>query len=70
MAEHWIQGAIKHPGAFRAEAEKQGGMGKDGKIKESFMQKAASGKFGSTEAKRAHLAETLKNMHHKRGTEL
>jgi hypothetical protein len=63
--DHWIQGAIKHPGALKEKAAKAGGIDKKtGKIKESFLEKAAKapGKLG----KEARLAETLKGMHHKK----
>lgn len=57
MAEKWIQGAIKHPGALHKELGVP--MGK--KIPEGKLAKAehAGGKLG----KRARLAETLKGMH-------
>lgn len=57
MAEKWIQGAIKKPGALHKELGVP--MGK--KIPSSKLSKAASagGKLG----KRARLAQTLKKMH-------
>jgi hypothetical protein len=57
MAEKWIQGAIKHPGALHKEL----GIPEDKKIPASKLMKAehASGKLG----KRARLAATLKRMH-------
>lgn len=63
--DHWIQGAIKHPGALHQKAAKAGGIDKKtGKIKASFLEKAAKepGKLG----KQARLAETLKGLHHKK----
>ncbi len=61
MAEkkHWIQGAIKHPGALR----KTLGVKKGKKIPASKLEKAEHSKNPTTR-KRAHLAETLKKMHH------
>lgn len=57
MAEHWIAGAIKHPGALHKEL----GIKQGKKIPEKTLSKAAQagGKLG----KRARLAETLKKMH-------
>ena len=59
MAEHWIAGAIKHPGALHKEL----GVPQGTKIPESKLKKAegAGGKLG----KRARLAETLKGMRKK-----
>lgn len=58
MAEKWIQGAIKHPGALHKEL----GVPSGKKIPENKLKKAAS--MGGKEGKRARLAETLKGMHH------
>jgi hypothetical protein len=57
MAEKWIAGAIKHPGALHKELNVP--MGK--KIPQAKLTKAehAGGKLG----KRARLAETLGKMH-------
>jgi len=55
MAEHWIQGAIKHPGSFRALAKKHGKSTHE----EAEEDKGKSGKTG----KRARLALTLMGMH-------
>lgn len=57
--EKWIQGAIKHPGALRKTLKVKKGE----KIPESKLKKAEHSK-NKTTAKRAHLAETLKKMHH------
>jgi hypothetical protein len=59
MAEKWIQGAIKHPGALRKEL----GAKKGKPIPAKKLASAA--KKGGTIGKRARLAETLKKMHHK-----
>jgi len=58
MAEKWITGAIKHPGALHKEL----GVPQGKKIPEGKLKKAehASGKLG----KRARLAETLKGLKH------
>ena len=58
MTKHWIQGAIKHPGALH----KQLGVPNGEKIPEKKLH-AASEK-GGTLGKRAKLAETLKGFHH------
>ncbi len=62
---NWIQNAIKKPGSFTAMAKKAGGIGKSGKIKESFIKKAEKSKNPTTR-KRAQLAETLRKIN-KRG---
>ncbi len=54
---NWMGSAVKKPGALRATAAAQGGMGPGGKIKRAWLAKAAKGK-GKT-AKRARLAETF-----------
>lgn len=56
---HWIQGAIKHPGALHKEL----GVAKGKKIPAKKL--AAAVKKGGKVGKRARLAETLKKMHHK-----
>ena len=58
MAEKWIQGAIKHPGALH----KQLGVPQGKKIPGSMLSKAVA--KGGTLGKRARLAETLSHMHH------
>lgn len=57
MAEKWIQGAIKHPGALREEL----GAKKGKPIPAKKLAEAA--KKGGKIGKRARLAETLKKMH-------
>jgi hypothetical protein len=59
MAEKWIQGAIKHPGALRKELGAKPGK----KIPAKKL--AAAAKKPGVIGKRARLAETLKKMHHK-----
>lgn len=58
MAEKWIQGAIKHPGALHKELKVPEGK----KIPESKLKKAEHSKNPKLK-KRAVLAETLKKMH-------
>lgn len=59
---NWIQKAVsKNPGALRSKAKKAGGMSKTGKIKESFIDKAANSK-NKTTARQANLAKTLAKM--------
>lgn len=58
MAEHWIKGAIKHPGALH----KQLGVPQDEKIPARMLSAAA--KKGGTIGRRARLAITLKSMNH------
>jgi hypothetical protein len=57
MAEKWIQGAIKKPGALH----KSLGVPEGKKIPEAKLKKAEHSKNPTT-AKRARLAETLKGM--------
>lgn len=56
MAKHWIQNAIKHPGALR----KSLGV-KKGNIPAGKLAKAA--KSGGKLGQRARLAQTLRSMH-------
>lgn len=58
MADKWIQGAIKHPGALRKALHAKKGE----PISEEKLKKAEHSK-NPTLAKRAKLAETLKKMH-------
>jgi len=58
MAKHWIQSAIKHPGALHKEL----GIAEGKKIPQKTL--AAAAKKGGTLGKRARLAETLEHMHH------
>lgn len=62
----WIQKAIKNPGALRKTAKAKDGINKEGDIKESFLNKAAKGKYGAKTEKRAELAKTLKKMSKKK----
>ena len=57
MADHWIQGAIKHKGALRKEL----GAKKGKPIPEKKL--VAAAKKGGKLGQRARLAETLKKMH-------
>lgn len=57
MAEKWIQKAIKHKGALRAELHVKKGK----KIPEKKLEAAA--KKPGVEGKRARLAETLRKLH-------
>lgn len=56
---HFIQGAIKHPGALHAELHVPQGQ----TIPQQKLT-AATHSQNPTERRRAVLAETLKNMHH------
>jgi hypothetical protein len=57
MAEKWIQGAIKKPGALRAQLGVKGDKLIPAKTLNAAAQKG--GKLGA----RARLAQTLKKMH-------
>jgi len=59
MSKKWIQEAIKHKGALRKTLHVKEGE----KIPVSKLKKAEHSKNPKT-AKRAHLAQTLKKMHH------
>lgn len=54
--QHWIQGAVKHPGALRKELHVKKGE----KIPAKKLKAAAS--KGGKEGQRARLAETLKKL--------
>lgn len=56
MAKHWIQGAVKHPGALHKEL----GVPKGKKIPASKL--ASAVKKGGKEGERARLAMTFKKM--------
>ena len=58
MAEKWIQGAIKHPGAS-TRAAKKAGMSVGAWAEKHKGDKGVAGK-------RARLALTLRKMHHKK----
>ncbi len=58
MAEHWIQGAIRHPGALHKEL----GVPQGQKIPPAKLN-AAAHSSNPTERKRAALAKVLKGMH-------
>lgn len=62
MAEKWIQGAIKHPGALRKALHVP-----EGKEIPSGKLEKASHSENPTLAKRANLAKTLKAIHRKYG---
>lgn len=57
MAEHWIQGAIRHPGALHREM----GVPEGQPIQAQRLEHAADA--GGVLGERARLAETLKGMH-------
>ncbi len=60
-SKKWIQGAIKHPGAFTEWCKKQGFSG----ATEECIAKGKKSK-NPTVRKRATLAQTLKKMHKKK----
>ncbi len=63
---NWIKGAIKHPGALRATAKREGLVKGDQPISLSALgkMKSEASKTGNTTlAKRVNLAKTLKGMH-------
>jgi len=64
MAKKWIQGAIKHPGALRETAKREGAITKGGTISKSWL--AEKAQQGGTVGKRARLAETLSKLSKKK----
>ena len=60
VKDKWIQDAIKHKGALRKTAKKQGLIKGDEKLSMTDIKKLE--KEGGKTAKRAYLAETLKKM--------
>jgi hypothetical protein len=65
VANNWIQGAIKRPGALTKKAKKAGAVTKKGTIEADWLNDQAkkSGKTGQ----QARLAKTLKKLSRKRG---
>lgn len=59
MADNWIAGAIKNPGALKRAAMRAGAMTKGGTIKADFI--AGKAKKGGVIGARARLAKTLKS---------
>lgn len=57
MSDHWIQKAVKKPGALHKELNVPQGQ----KIPQKKLNKAKAA--GGKEAKQANLAETLKKLH-------
>lgn len=55
----WMQGAVKHPGALRATAKREGLIKGDEKLSSSDLSKLKKSKDPTTR-KRAVLAETFK----------
>lgn len=64
MAKDWIKGAIKHPGALRATAEREGMVKKGQALSAGAVGKLEKSKNPTTR-KRAALAKTLMSMHKK-----
>jgi len=62
MHDHWIQGAIKSPGALKETAAKTGKINKQGNIDAKWLDKEAT--KNTTTGQRARLAKTLKGLHH------
>jgi hypothetical protein len=52
--KHWIQGAIKHPGALKAAAKAQG---------KTITEYCGQANLSGTAKKRCALAKTLRSMH-------
>jgi hypothetical protein len=55
---HWIQGAIKHPGAFRRWCREQGLLTEKGTVSRACIEKGKQSSDKTTQA-RANLAEYL-----------
>jgi hypothetical protein len=60
-AKHFIQGAIKHPGALHEDL----GVPKGRKLTDAQLAEAEAA--GGKEAQRARFARTLRGFHHDRG---
>jgi hypothetical protein len=56
--EYWMQRAVKHPGALRATAEREGALNADGTIKRSWL--VAKAHESGTTGRRARLALTFR----------
>lgn len=62
---HWIQKAIKHPGALRAKAVSADAITKHGTINKDWIKRVS--KYHTTEGEEARLALTLAKLRkHKR----
>lgn len=57
----WIQGAVKKPGALRAQAKKEGAL-ENGISKKWMKKKLANPKTSATTKKRIRLAQTFSKM--------
>jgi hypothetical protein len=62
MSDHWISGAIKHPGALRETAKRDHLIKGDEPLSFSDLKKLSRSNNTATE-RRADLAMTLKKMH-------
>lgn len=60
--KNWIEGAIRHPGAFHKYAAKNDGLDKEGNIKDEFISSCLKSKSAKVR-KMAQLAQTLSKMH-------
>lgn len=61
MAEHWIAGAVKHPGALRETAKRDHLIKGSENLSGADLKKLAHSSNATTRA-RANLAKTLKGM--------
>lgn len=62
MSNHWIQGAIHHPGAFRKYASEHGGILSNGLINPKFTQHIINTTMNPRLHKEAVLARTLRKI--------
>jgi len=62
MAKQWIQGAIRHPGAFTAKAKKRGMSTQEF----GAMVRANPDRYDDTTVRQANLAKTLRKMRSRR----
>jgi hypothetical protein len=63
MAKHWMQGAVKHPGALRATAKRMGLVKGNANLGTSVIAKLKHSSSPTTR-KRATLAETFAKARH------
>lgn len=63
MAEKWISGAVKHPGALRETAKRDHLIKGDEPLSYNDLKELSRPTNSATTRRRAELAKTLKGMH-------
>lgn len=66
MADNWMAGAVKHPGALRAKAKRAGLVSGDNPLSAHALSVLGKSESGTTR-KQVALARTFKAAHHNEG---